>query len=186
MTLHPPRLRAAFLLLGQPILWAACSSGSDASVSPDAAQAALSAGDDASPTEAGDETQADAGAPDVFASCPATRPAAGSFPSDVAAVLTAKCQTCHQSPTKNHAPFPLLTYQDTQQADRLAPYTGLPIWQVMHTVIQPGGVPHMPFGSAPQLTSAEMQTLDGWLLACALPVAGDDSGIEASSDGATE
>jgi hypothetical protein len=108
-------------------------------------------------------------APDVFASCPASRPGAGAIPTAVAQVLTAKCQACHGSPTRNHAPFALLTYADTQAADPLSPYTGDPVWQVMHTVIQPGGVPHMPFGNAPQLTSSEFATLDGWLLACALP-----------------
>jgi hypothetical protein len=102
----------------------------------------------------------------------------------VAAVLAQKCQTCHQSPPKNHAPFPLLTYAETQAADPLSPYSGLPIWQVMHTVIQPDGVPHMPFGNAPQLTSSEMTTLDGWLLGCALPQ-GDDGGRAPSGDAAS-
>jgi hypothetical protein len=109
----------------------------------------------------------------------------------VAAVLADKCQTCHQSPPKNHAPFPLLTYAETQGADPLSPYTGLPIWQVMHTVIQPKGVPHMPFGNAPQLTSSEMTTLDGWLLACALPQddeagAGDAAGTSTDASSAAE
>ncbi len=111
----------------------------------------------------------DDAAPDVFASCPASRPSAGAIPAAVAQVLTSKCQTCHGSPTRNHAPFALLTYANTEAADPLSPYTGVPIWQVMHAVIQPGGVPHMPFGNAPQLTSSELATLDGWLLACALP-----------------
>jgi hypothetical protein len=122
----------------------------------------------------------DAGA-DVFSSCPTNRPATGSFPPDVAAVLADKCQTCHQSPPKNHAPFPILTYAETQGVDPLSPYTGLPIWQVMHTVIQPKGVPHMPFGNAPQLTSSEMTTLDGWLLACAPPEADAEAGARDAS-----
>jgi hypothetical protein len=48
---------------------------------------------------------------------------------------------------------------------------GEPIWQVMHFVIQPRAVPHMPFGSAPQLTPTQFQTLDAWLKSCAPPVA---------------
>lgn len=112
---------------------------------------------------------ADGAGPDAFAACPADRSDGGDFPADVAAVLAAKCQTCHEVPPKDRAPFALLTYADTQAPDPLAPYTGVPIWQVMHVVIQPGGDPHMPFSSAPQLTAAEMATLDGWLLACALP-----------------
>jgi hypothetical protein len=54
----------------------------------------------------------------------------------------------------------------------------------MHTVIQPKGVPHMPFGNAPQLTSSEMTTLDGWLLGCALPQA-EDGGGSPSGDAAS-
>lgn len=33
-------------------------------------------------------------------------------------VLRDKCQRCHQDPTQNGAPFPLLTYADTQVVDR--------------------------------------------------------------------
>jgi hypothetical protein len=124
----------------------------------------------------------DAG-PDVFASCPTSRPSTGSFPADVAQVLANKCQTCHQMPTKQHAPFPLLTYAQTQAADPLSGYTGVPIWQVMHAVIQATGVPHMPFGNAPQLTSAEFTTLNDWLLACALPASMDEGGAEAGTGG---
>jgi len=123
----------------------------------------------------------DAG-PDVFASCPTSRPASGSFPADVAQVLSDKCQTCHQMPTKQHAPFPLLTYAQTQSDDPLSPYMGVPIWQVMHAVIQPKGVPHMPFGNAPQLTSAEFTTLNDWLLGCALPADTTEGGSDGSLD----
>jgi hypothetical protein len=187
MTLPAPRLHAALVLSCASLLLCSCSSSSANASGPADAAEELRATDEASTTtDAGPAPQQpDADAPDVFASCPATRPT-GTIPSDVAAVLSAKCQPCHQSPTKNHAPFPLLTYADTQKADPLPPYTGLPIWQVMHTVIQPGGVPHMPFGNAPQLTAAEMQTLDGWLLGCALPVTGDDAALEASSEAAAD
>ena len=121
------------------------------------------------------------------ASIPAcsSKPTTGTFPPDVAAVLHAKCQTCHSRPPINHAPFPLVTYEDTLQNDTLQPYPGVAIWRVMHAVIQPDGVPHMPFGNAPQLTSAEFQTLDDWLLDCATPVAdGGDAGEAAGIDSA--
>jgi hypothetical protein len=114
----------------------------------------------------------------VFASC-APNPSSGDFPADVAAVLRDKCQTCHRNPPINHAPFPLLAYGDTQRSDPDTPYVGKPIWQVMHVVIQLRGVPHMPFGNAPQLTTAQFQTLDGWLTACAMPAgAANDAAAE--------
>ena len=42
-------------------------------------------------------------------------------------VLRDKCQRCHQDPTQNGAPFPLLTYADTQVVDR----KGVPRFQRM-------------------------------------------------------
>jgi len=101
-------------------------------------------------------------------------PPAGEFPADVAAVLGDKCQTCHKNPPVDHAPFALLTYADTLEPDSLC--NGVPIWQAMHYVIQPGSVPHMPFGNAPQLTSAEFATLDGWLTGCAMPAITSEAG----------
>ena len=106
----------------------------------------------------------------------------GDFPGDVASVLRDKCQTCHRTPPVSHAPFPLLTYEDTLMADTIAPYAGTPIWKVMAIVIQPSGVPHMPFGNAPPLTSAELDVLNTWLASCALPVpegTGGDVGEDA-------
>jgi len=78
------------------------------------------------------------------------------------------------------APFPLVNYEETRQPDPIAPYSGQPIWRVMHIVIQPDGVPHMPFGSARQLTPEEFSTLDGWLTSCAVPV-GEGTGGDADS-----
>jgi hypothetical protein len=145
----------------------------DPGADPDsAAQAADGAAPDAQEAEGPDAFAA-------FAACPANRPDAGGFPPDVAAVLMAKCQTCHKVPPKDRAPFSLLTYADTQAPDPVDPYTGEPIWEVMHVVIQPDAVPHMPFGNSPQLTATEMETLDGWLLACALPAPQEPSAIDA-------
>jgi hypothetical protein len=78
--------------------------------------------------------------------------------------MSAKCQTCHQNPPLNDAPFPLLTYADVHSL-----FGTIPKYQEMHYLIQPDGSPHMPFGTAPQLTAAEFSTLDDWLLDCAPP-----------------
>jgi hypothetical protein len=103
----------------------------------------------------------DAGACDT-----ADAPRSGELPCDVAAVLKAKCQPCHQQPPKNHAPFPELTYQDL-----LMPYgtVGLLRWQRMSEVIEPGNAPHMPPRDQPQLTASDFATLRGWFAACAPP-----------------
>jgi uncharacterized membrane protein len=183
------------------VLASACSSsatapqlGADASLSSDASVLAeASASSDASGAEDGSPTN-DAAALDVMgvdaAAC-GSKPTTGDFPADVAAVLQAKCQTCHKMPPINHAPFPLLTFADTLAIDPLQPYMGAPIWEAMSYVIQPGAVPHMPFGSAPQLTSAEYQTLYAWLFSCALPApagadGGEGMGSDSSSDASTD
>lgn len=90
----------------------------------------------------------------------------GELPCDVSAVLAAKCATCH-APNKltySGAAFALVTYADTQ-----APFDERPRWQRMREVIQPDGVPHMPWGSAPPLTASETQVLEDWFEACAPP-----------------
>jgi hypothetical protein len=147
-----------------------------------------------SPDAGGALDDAGSAAPDVavFAACPAS-PTVGDFPLDVAAVVHDKCQKCHKRPLPNHIPFPLFSYEDTLVPDPIPPYQGLPVWQVMHFVIQPNGVPHMPLGSAPQLTAAEFQTLDTWLSACATPVAegtggdvGEDAGMAGSNEGGAD
>ena len=45
----------------------------------------------------------------------------------------------------------------------------IPKYQEMHALIQPDGSPHMPYGTAAQLTAAQFKTLDDWLLDCAPP-----------------
>jgi hypothetical protein len=92
-------------------------------------------------------------------------PATGNIPPDVAAILTSRCQPCHQMPPVNGAPFPLLTYDDVH---RLFAAT-IPIYQEMYVLTRPDGQPHMPYGSAPQLTADQLATLGNWLLSCAPP-----------------
>ena len=126
----------------------------------------------------------DAGPPDAGpaddAGCAAVaRPDGGDFPPAVWAVLARKCQTCHTQPLLNHATKTLLTYEDTQARYGI---TDEQYWQRMGEVIQPDGLPHMPFMGAPQLTADEFDTLNGWIDACALPVP-EGTGCDALNDG---
>jgi hypothetical protein len=145
--------------LAAVVLVAACDGGDPASPTFDPVASPEASPDDAASTET---STAEGGAP--FANC-GDVPASGSIPADVQAVLGAKCQTCHQDPPLNGAPFPLLTYADVHSAFA----ANFPKYKEMHALIQPDGSPHMPFGNAPQLTADEFSTLDGWLLDCAPP-----------------
>lgn len=102
------------------------------------------------------------GGPDA-ASCPVT-PQTGDFPCDVFAVVHHNCNPCHKMPPINGAPFPLLTYADTQ--NEYAP--GALIFQQMFISTGPDGSPRMPFGG--MLTPADYALLHGWLGKCAPPV----------------
>lgn len=110
------------------------------------------------------------GGGDGGAAC-APNPAEGQFPCDVYAVLHAKCHTCHATDklVSTGAPFSLLTYEDTQQVFGKGPKLR---WQRMSEVIEPGAIPHMPFGMAPQLTAEEKSTLEAWFAECAPPAVG--------------
>jgi hypothetical protein len=130
----------------EPSLIDAASSGA-----PGGADATADVGADADPDAA------------LFSNCK-PNPDSGAFPADIAAILSARCQPCHQNPTMNGAPFPLLTYQDVNGM-----FGPIPIYQEMYVLIQPDGSPHMPFRDAPQLTADQLQTLSAWLLACAPP-----------------
>ena len=114
-------------------------------------------------TDAGDSGPIDAG-PDA-ASCPQVAQT-GDFPCEVFAVIHAQCNPCHQQPPQNGAPFPLLTYADTQQL--YPPSIGL-VFQQMFISISPSGSPRMPFGG-PYLDPADYATLHDWLGQCAPPV----------------
>jgi len=67
-------------------------------------------------------------------------------------------------PPLNGAPFPLLTYADTQKV--YAP--GALIFQQMFISTGPEGSPRMPFGG--MLAPADYDLLHGWLGKCAPPV----------------
>jgi hypothetical protein len=98
------------------------------------------------------------------AGCMYTKDEAGNLPCDVYTVLHDNCHRCHQSPPLNGAPFPLLTYADTQ-----AQYynTADKIWEHMKLVIEPGAVPGMPFGSNPPgMPEEKLNVLRAWFATC--------------------
>jgi hypothetical protein len=110
------------------------------------------------------------------------RPDGGDFSVAVYAVLHAKCQTCHTRPLLNGAKMTLLTYEQTQEPFGITDHRW---WQRMAEVIEPDGVPHMPYADAPQLTDGELMTLRGWFAACALPEA-EGQGCDGVPDGGVE
>jgi hypothetical protein len=92
-------------------------------------------------------------------------------------VLQRVCQQCHSAPPLNSAPFPLVTYDDTQVVNN-----GKPIWQYMLVVLQNGTMPLPPV----KIDSTDRDTLIRWLNAgapprlapggCSEPVASVDGG----------
>jgi hypothetical protein len=158
------QVTSLLLVVGAAALAGACGGGSPASPSSTTITSAAdnSSGSDASNVSTSDAAGATDGAP--FANC-GPSPASGSIPADVLAVISARCQPCHQDPPLNGAPFPFLTYEDVHGLFEMT----IPKYQEMHALIQPDGSPHMPYGMAPQLTAAQFKTLDDWLLDCAPP-----------------
>ena len=101
--------------------------------------------------------------------CPAIDPSIvnPAFPCEIEAIIVAKCQRCHTDPPENGAPFPLLTWQDTQEE-----YFLTPIWKRMHNAVSTGFMPFVALPLDPPvepLTPQEKETLLEWL-ECALPV----------------
>lgn len=89
-------------------------------------------------------------------------------------ILRTVCQKCHADPPMHGAPFPLVTYQDTQEVfDRV---NGTLRWQRMQEVV---ALDFMPLRGLPDvpvelLTCEEKSTLMGWLDQCARPEGGTD------------
>lgn len=119
--------------------------------------------------------------PDGGAACAPNAGAAGELPCDVAAVLAARCQQCHRSPPCHKAPFPLLTYEDTQHPWGIQ---GLQRWQGMaERVTDPNPLSRMPPRDQPQLDDPQMATLRSWFIACA-PPAPESAGCDNLDGGA--
>lgn len=121
----------------------------------------------------GNQAGADAGADaDAAPPCPVIDPniVTPAIPCEIDAILEAKCRRCHQDPPLNSAPFPLLTWENTQ-----AEYFDKPIHERMFNAVSTGFMPYM--GSNPPLdppveplTESEKTTLLDWLDDCAPPV----------------
>jgi uncharacterized membrane protein len=88
-------------------------------------------------------------------------PAAGQLPCEVERVLRARCQECHTAPPKNGAPFPLLTYANTQ-----ADYFGKPIYERMRVAID---TDFMPLAPREKLSDADRAVMLEWIDAGAPP-----------------
>ncbi len=89
-------------------------------------------------------------------------------------VLENVCQQCHSSPTRNSAPFPLVTYDDTH-----AMASGEPLWHYMRIVVQSGVMPLPPV----QLAAAERDTLLRWLNAGAPARTASDTCVPSMDSG---
>jgi hypothetical protein len=91
------------------------------------------------------------------------------LPCEIDAILEAKCRRCHSEPQQNSAPFPLLTWEDTQ-----AEYSGKLIYVRMHNAVNTDFMPLTALQLDPpveKLTAAEKDTLLAWLV-CAEPADG--------------
>jgi hypothetical protein len=103
------------------------------------------------------------------------------FPCDVYTIIHENCHGCHIKPPLNGAPFPLLTYADTQ-----AEYYNTPdkIWQHMKLVIEPGALPGMPFGkNPPGLPEPLLNTLRAWFATCEAGMCETGQGIGGGGGG---
>jgi uncharacterized membrane protein len=110
-------------------------------------------------------------APAIVAGCTQGSPApapdasvvAGDLPCDVEHVLVTVCQHCHTSPPRNEAPFPLVTYADTQVT-----MSGHPVWTFMLVVLESERMPLPPV----QIEPRDRATLLAWLRAGAPAASG--------------
>ena len=84
--------------------------------------------------------------------------AAPAIPCNVQTVLASKCQTCHQTPPQNGAPYALQTYAQTREQAPGFP-SGTLKWQRMRDRVNGNTMP--PIGY-PQLSTAERSTLTNW------------------------
>jgi uncharacterized membrane protein len=91
---------------------------------------------------------------------------------EVSEVLQAKCERCHVGQGKNGAPFPLVSYADTQVS-----VAGRPRWQTMDAVVSAETMPPTNLPLEPpveDLTSAERAVLLTWFEEGAKSVGGTD------------
>lgn len=108
-------------------------------------------------------TSSGSGGAGAAAACPPVAQT-GDFPCEVFKVVHHRCNPCHQTPPLSGAPFPFLTYEDTQVVYE----PGKLRFQQMYDQVQPGASPRMPLGG--MLTDSEFATLTTWLGKCAPPL----------------
>jgi hypothetical protein len=83
-------------------------------------------------------------------------------------VLEAKCQRCHAAPPEHGAPFPLVTYEDTQVANRRGEARFMAIAAVVADGFMPPTFITLEPAVAP-LSAHEQELLLGWCMAGGLP-----------------
>jgi hypothetical protein len=128
-----------------------------------------------SASSGGDAGDGDAGDGGVVL-CLTPGPLTGDIPCNVFEVMHRTCHACHADPLMEGAPFPLLSYENTQ-----APYfMTTRVFQRMNEVIRPGGAPRMPPGN--NLNDQDLKVLGDWLNQCAPPTA-DGKGCECPAPG---
>lgn len=91
---------------------------------------------------------------------------------DVAPILASKCQRCHTEPPEHGAPFPLLSYADTEEPSPLAGEPDRTRAADMLHVVESGYMPYKNVTLDPpvaDLTCAEKATLLDWLRKGASP-----------------
>jgi hypothetical protein len=89
------------------------------------------------------------------------------FPCDVSRIIQAKCERCHSDPPENGAPFPLLSWEDTQK-----PYGRVLVHDAMLVAVESGFMPLTELELSPpveDLTTSERTDLLSWLRAGAEP-----------------
>jgi hypothetical protein len=89
------------------------------------------------------------------------------FPCDVSRIIEAKCERCHSDPPENGAPFPLLSWEDTQK-----PYGRVLVHDAMLVAVESGFMPLTELELSPpveDLTTSERTVLLSWLGAGAEP-----------------
>jgi hypothetical protein len=92
----------------------------------------------------------------------------GEFPCEVEAIMD-NCRRCHTDPPMNGAPFPLDTYEQSQEL-----YAGKAVWGRLKAVLvdNPDFMPLSP----PKLTALEkIEVLDNWACQCAPPRAAGET-----------
>ena len=91
---------------------------------------------------------------------------------DVAPILAEKCERCHGNPTDHGAPFPLVSYADTQEPSPLPSDSERTRAADMLSAVESNYMPFMGLPLDPpvsQLTCEERSTLLEWLRKGAFP-----------------